>query len=55
MKMAQTLVEVTHARIHTYILLQNKIEKSYIKNVVCSMSLKLNNYNKDSSLCINQI
>ncbi len=46
MKKAQTFVGVAHTRI----LLQNKIEKNYIKNVVDLMSLKLNNgYNKDSN------
>ena len=46
MKKAQTLVEVTHT--HGYSLL-NKIEENYTKNVVGLMSLKLNNYNKDSN------
>lgn len=46
MKRAQKLVKV----IYTQTLLQNKIEKNYIKNVVNSMSLKLNTeYNKDSN------
>ena len=47
MRKAQTLVGVTHT--HGYSL-QNKIEKNYIKNVVISMSLKLNRIlNKDSN------
>ena len=44
MKRAQKLVKV----IYTQTLLQTKIEKNYIKNVVNSMSLKLDNIvNKD--------
>ncbi|MBO6233396.1 MAG: hypothetical protein J6N78_05005 [Clostridia bacterium] len=46
MEKAQIFVGVTHTRI----LLQNEIEKNYIKNVVISMSLKLNRIlNKDSN------
>ena len=48
MKKAQSLVGVAHT--HARILLQNRKELNYIKNVVISMSLKLNNgYNKDSN------
>ncbi len=45
MKRAQNLMGVTHGY-----FLQNKIEKNYIKNVVNSLSLKLDNIvNKDSN------
>ena len=47
MKRTQTLVGVAHTHVYS---LQNEIEKNYIKNVVISMSLKLNNIdNKDSN------
>ena len=50
MKKAQTLVGVTHTHTHTRVYsLLNKIEENYTKNVVGLMSLKLNNYNKDSN------